>query len=153
MWYYYDSLFLRWWLCVHSCAVGREGWYFEGDVKHATDIVFSQWRYGIQKTLLHPIYVCLCVCVCVCVFGEGGFSGKKGRCRQWHRLTASPHWSRKFGKLHGNLISAAALCSPAEPRPGAGRHMCDGLPTDIRWPVSEAGRGQSLLVLWLSEPV
>lgn len=65
---------------------------------------------------------------------------------------ASPHWSRKFGKLHGNLISAAALCSPAEPRPGAGRHMCDGLPTDTCRPVSEADRGKSLLVLWLCEP-
>lgn len=66
-------------------------------------------------------------------------------------LTASPHWSRKFGKLHGNLISAAALCSPTETRPGAGRHMCDGLSTDTRWPVSEADRGKSLLMLRLSE--
>ena len=67
-------------------------------------------------------------------------------------LTASPHWSHKFGKLHGNLISAAALCSPAEPRPGAGRHMCDDLPTDTRRPVSEGDRGKSLLVPRLSEP-
>lgn len=80
---------------------------------------------------------------------------------QWQReaagggtgsLTASPHWSRKFGKLHGNLIRAAALCSPTEPWPGARRHMCDGLPTDTRQPVSEADRGKSLLVLQLYEP-
>lgn len=70
---------------------------------------------------------------------------------QWQReaagngmgsLTASPHWSHKFGKLHGNLISAAALCSPAEPRPVAGRHMCDGLPADPRQHVSETDRGK-----------
>lgn len=70
---------------------------------------------------------------------------------QWQReaagsgmrsLTASPHWSHKFGKLHGNLISAAALCSPAEPRPGAGRHMCDGLPADPRQHVSNTDGGE-----------
>lgn len=65
-------------------------------------------------------------------------------------LTASPHWSHKFGKLHGNLISAAALCSPAEARPVAGRHMCDGLPIDTRWSVSS--RGKSFLVAHCSEP-
>lgn len=81
---------------------------------------------------------------------------------QWQReaagsgmgsLKASPHWSRKFGKLHGNLISAAALCSLTEPRPGAGRHMCDSLPTDACPPVSEADRGTSFLVvsLWARE--
>lgn len=65
---------------------------------------------------------------------------------------ASPHWSHKFGKLHGNLISAAALCSPTEPRPSARRHMCDGLPADTHQRVSKGDRGKSLLVLHLYEP-
>lgn len=65
---------------------------------------------------------------------------------------ASPHWSCKFGKPHGNLISAAVLCPPTEPRPGARRHMCDGLPADTRQPVSKADRVKSLLVPRLYEP-
>lgn len=36
----------------------------------------------------------------------------------------------KFGKLHGNLISAAALCLPGELAavPSAERHICDDFP-------------------------
>lgn len=64
---------------------------------------------------------------------------------------ASPYWSRKFGKLHGNLISAVALCPPTEPGPGAWRHMCDGLPADTRQGVSKADRGKSLIELCLYE--
>lgn len=49
-----------------------------------------------------------------------------------------PHSLRKFTKLHGNLIRAAALgLTPVEPRPAAAaRHICDDLQPDTRLPSS-----------------
>lgn len=47
----------------------------------------------------------------------------------------SPHWSCKFTKLHGNLISAAALGpTPAESEPAAAEHICDDLQPDTHLP-------------------
>lgn len=51
-------------------------------------------------------------------------------------LSSSP--PRKFTKLHGNLISAAALgLPPVEPRTAAAaRHICDDLQPDTSLPPS-----------------
>lgn len=67
-------------------------------------------------------------------------------------FTASHHLFHKFCKLQGKVISAAALCLPTEPRPVAGRHMCDDLPTDSHQPFTEGDRGKSLLMLPFSVP-
>lgn len=53
-------------------------------------------------------------------------------------LSSSP--PRKFTKLHGNLIRAAALgLPPVEPRPAAAaRHICDDLQPDTSLPPSSS---------------